>query len=100
MPNLIEIDESGIVPRDGLFFDDGQENRLPEYKLSEKWTLDLTDCHAAFLSTVRKARLIGVEIASRKEPFWRRKFKNVTLEDAPMEFDKLLFVVSRQFRII
>ena len=68
MPSLIEIDESGIVPRDKLFFDDGQENRLPEYNLSEKWTLDLTDCHAAFLSTVRKARLIGVEIASRKEP--------------------------------
>ena len=100
MPSLIEIDESGIVVRDGKFFVDGQEDLLPSYdfrNISDRGEITLTNCHAAFLSTVRKARLIGVEIAYRKEPFWRRRHKKVTLEGLPMEFDRKLVFLSRQF---
>ena len=60
--------------------------------------MNLTDCHAALLSTIRKTRATGVEIARRKEPHWRLMFKDVTLEGAPMEFDKLLFFIIHQYR--
>ena len=99
MPSRIEIDESGIVLHDGLYFVDGQEDLLPSYdfrRISDKGEINLTDCHAALLSTVRKARLIGVEVTYRKEPFWRRRLRKVTLEDLPLEIDQKPVFLSRQ----
>ena len=94
----MEAFESEILHCDGLFLDNGQETRLPEYRFKrmseEDKTIRLTDCHAAMLSTIHKARLIGLEIAYRKEPFFRRKFKDFTLQDVPREFDHHLSLMS------
>ncbi|KAK0516592.1 hypothetical protein JMJ35_001195 [Cladonia borealis] len=104
----IDIYRGGITTHDGLLFDDEhfddeQETQLPYYRstttrMSERAPMNLTDCHAALLFTVRKARATGVKIAHRKEPLWRLMFKDVTLEGAPMEFDKLLFFIIHQYR--
>ena len=97
MRGHVEIDESGRIPRGALFFSTRPETRLADYQrpgISKGIRLKLTNYHAAILSTIRKARLIVVEIARRKEPFWRRKRKYVELEDIPREFDQFLFLFS------
>lgn len=63
----------------------------------EDETITLTDCYAAMVSTIHKARLIGLEIAYRKEPFFRRKFKDFALQDVPRELDHHLSRMSNDF---
>ena len=102
MFSIIEVYQGGMTTGDGSLFDDGKKAYLPYYRstttrISERTPMNLTNCHAALLFTVRKARVIGVKIAFRKEPLWKRKFKTVTLEGAPMEFDKLLFFITQKY---
>ena len=93
------------IPGNRSFFKNGQEShdqRLPVYTggmyLSGSGnTLTSTDCHKAMQSTIHKARLIGFEIALRKEPFFRRKSKDITLQGDRREFDVLLQSTSIQF---
>lgn len=52
--------------------------------------LTTTDCHKALLSTIDKARLIGVEIARMEKPFFMRISKVIGLRPDHREFDVLL----------
>ena len=93
----------GTVAMPESFFSSEQDSDdlpLPTYTRGDMTmepdspTLTLTECHTAMLSTIRKARCIGLEIACRKGLFRSRGFpgfsKLIELQGDPRKFDVFL----------
>ena len=100
-----EIAESVEVPASGHFFNDGKEApglALPDYyrphDLSGDSPLTLTDCHLAMLTAIRKARLIGFQIARRNKPVFKRTSREITLQGDPREFDIILSSINNEYK--
>ena len=90
-------DDCVFIPANGSLLNDDSTIKLPDYRdwgISFSATLTLTDCHLAFVEIVRKARLIGFEIARRKRPFYKRANVEITLEGDSRKFDKTLSSVK------
>ena len=90
-------DDCVFIPTNGSLLNDDAWIKLPTYRdwgISVEFPLTLTDCHLAFVEIVRKARLIGFEIARRERPFYKRANVEFTLEGDSRKFDETLSSVK------
>ena len=98
------IDDSAGLPKSGRFYDGDTSStgssdvRLPTYQPISHFgvspraePLTLTDCYEALQTAIRKARLIGFEIARTQKRFPAiRSTKAIALEGEPRDLDRLL----------
>ena len=98
----------GTVAMPESFFSSEQDSDdlpLPTYTRGhititvDNSTLTLTECHTAMLSTIRKARCIGLEIACRKGLFLSLEFSKLSeLQGDPRKFDVFLASMGDELR--